>query len=246
MLRVGKVSYANTMPLFYRWKGFELVEGHPSHLVKLLRKGNIGAGIVSSVEYFFNPDIYWVLPGVSISSRGKVCSVLLLSQKPLREIRRIKITSASLTSKFLLRYLLKEVHCVPFKEVEQKEDAFLSIGDEAMRIRNAYPFVYDLGEEWFRSTSLPFVYALFLVRKEVAKEHVQKLHRQIRSCLSSFFKDLKVKRVPLPNDLDQEYFTSCIDYSLTDEHISSLKLFFSFVERETGKPAPETISLFPL
>ena len=53
MIKVGKVSYLNTMPLFYKCDGSEtvLVEGHPSELVDRLRKGEIKAGIVSSVEY---------------------------------------------------------------------------------------------------------------------------------------------------------------------------------------------------
>ncbi|HIQ31291.1 MAG TPA: hypothetical protein EYH49_03905, partial [Aquifex aeolicus] len=66
-MRVGKVSYLNAMPLFYSLRGFEIVEGHPSYLVKLLRSGEIDAGIVSSVEYFFNPQDYYVLPDISIS-----------------------------------------------------------------------------------------------------------------------------------------------------------------------------------
>lgn len=71
--------------------------------------------------------------------------------------------------------------------------AFLVIGDMAMQLnramqlngsmqldesvqlnsppglngQGAFPFVYDLGEEWKRMTRLPFVFALWVVRKEV-------------------------------------------------------------------------------
>jgi len=243
MLRIGKVAYSNTLPLFYSLSGFELVEGHPAELVKLLREGRIDAGIVSSVEYFFNPELYYVLPEVSISSRGKVCSVLLLSKKPIEEVSKVRITPSSMTSRHLLSYILKESYGLSFTEVSEGEDALLSIGDEALRLSDRFPFAYDLGEEWFRKTGLPFVFALFLVRKDAPKGRVLELQEGIRNSLRDFFSDLGAGKL---KDIRVDYFSSCIDYSLTEEHIQSLLRFFTFMERETGKPAPQTISLFPL
>ncbi len=248
MLKVGKVSYLNTLPLFYSLEGFEIIEGHPSELVKALRKGIIDAGIVSSAEYFFNPESYFILPDISISSKGKVCSVLLLSKKPMQKVQRIKITPSSLTSRYLLFYLLKEVYDHEVEEVVEGEDAFLAIGDEALQLRENFPFIYDLGEEWFRTQRLPFVFALFLVRKDAPKERVYKLYEGIKSSLMKFFKDFKTGKVNLPANRGflKEYFSKCIDYGLGEEHLESLKKFFSFMEKETGKPAPKIISLFHL
>jgi chorismate dehydratase len=83
MFKVGKVSYLNTVPLFYRFEDpkIELVEGEPSYLVSLLKDGKIHAGIVSSVEYLFNRSQYRVVPGLCIASKQRVCSVLLFSRK---------------------------------------------------------------------------------------------------------------------------------------------------------------------
>lgn len=246
MLRVGKVSYSNTLPLFYSLKDFDLIEGHPSELVKKLREGEIDAGIVSSVEFFFNPEEYFVLPDISISSRGKVCSVLLLSKRPVKEVKSVRITPNSLTSRYLLGYMLKEVHGVYPEEVTEGEDAFLSIGDEALRLRKDYEFAYDLGEEWFNHTGLPFVFALFLVRKDAPKGRVKELYKEVKTSLKNFFSDLESGRLDLGEDFLKHYLSECIDYNLGKEHLESLKRFFSFMEKETGKPAPETISLFPL
>jgi len=243
---IGKVVYSNTLPLFYSLKGFDIVEGHPAELVKLLREGKIDAGIVSSVEYFFNPELYYVLPNVSISSRGKVCSVLLLSKKPIEEVRKVRITSRSLTSRYLLFYILKEVYRIEFNEVSEGEDALLSIGDDALRLKDSYPFVYDLGEEWFRKTGLPFVFALFLVRKDIDRVEASRLHKALLDSLKNFFSDVNLGRLGKLKNCNVEYLSTCIDYSLTDEHLRSLKKFFTFMEKETGKPAPGTISLFPL
>ena len=246
MLRIGKVSYLNTLPIFYSLKGFEVIEGHPSELVKLLREGRIDAGIVSSAEYFFNPDIYWVLPNVSVSSRGRVCSVLLLSNKPIGEVRRVRITPNSLTSRFLLMYILKENYRLQVEEVSEGEDAFLAIGDEAIELRSSFTYAYDLGEEWFRLTGLPFVFALFLVRRDVPAGPVLDLKEGLDTSVRRFFEDLGSGRLELPGDGEflRSYFSECIDYSLGWEHLRSLGKFFAFMEKETGKPAPETISLF--
>ncbi len=244
MARIGKVSYLNTLPLFYSLEGFDIVEGHPADLVKRLRCGEIQAGIVSSVEYFFNPENYLVLPDVSISSRGRVCSVLLLSKTPIHKVRRVRITPRSLTSRYLLLYILKEIYSLEPEEVVQEEEAVLVIGDEAFERRKEFPYIYDLGEEWFRHTGLPFVFALFLVRRETPEEEIRGLHRGITESIRAFFRDLSSGSVHIPEKLPENYFSECIDYRLEYEHMRSLRTFFSFMEKETGRPAPQTISLF--
>ncbi len=240
MLRIGKVPYLNALPLFHSLRGFDLVEGHPAELVKLLREGKIEGGIVSSVEYFFNPDLYYILPNVSISSREKVCSVLLLSDKPLREIRKIKVTASSLTSRYLISYIFKKIYSITPQEVSSGEEAFLAIGDEALKLKKKYSFTYDLGEEWFKHTKLPFVFALFLIRKDTPEECVRELYKRLQKSLRDFFTNRKV------SPFTQEYVKNCIDYSLKGIHFKSLKKFFAFMEEETGKPAPSSIVLFPL
>ncbi len=244
MLRVGKVSYLNALPFFYSLRGFSVTEGHPAELVKALREGRIDAGIVSSVEYFFNPSDYWVLPDLSISCRGEVRSVLLLSDKEIEKVRRVRITPRSLTSRYLLLFVLRELYGAEVEEVSSGEDGFLVIGDQALHLARSYPHRLDLGEAWYRTTGLPFVFALFLVRKDAPAERVSLLWRALRDSLDRFMADLEEDRVRLPREADAVYFTRCIDYSLKEEHLKSLRKFFSFMERETGKPAPEVISLF--
>ncbi len=243
-MRIGKVSYSNTIPLFYSLKGFDIVEGHPSELVKKLRTGDIDAGIVSSVEVFFNPEDYFILPDMSISSRGRVCSVLLLSKKPVQDIKSVRITPSSLTSRYLLNFILKEVYGKRVSEVPEGEDAVLVIGDDALSLREEYEFACDLGEEWFNHTGLPFVFALFLVRREVPQRDAGRLYREARASVKKFFEDLERGKVRLSDEFLNRYLFECIDYSLGEEHLRSLELFFSFMERETGKPAPEISDLF--
>jgi chorismate dehydratase len=136
MFKVGKVSYLNTVPLFYRFEDpkIEFVDGEPSYLVSLLRDGKIHAGIVSSVEYLFNRSQYRVVSGLCVASKQRVCSVLLLSKRPMLEIKRVYLTPASLTSKILCKHLLEDVYKIKPEYVESREsaDALLLIGDDAL------------------------------------------------------------------------------------------------------------------
>jgi len=172
MLRVGKVYYLNTLPLFefLDCEFVEIVEGSPSELVDLLRKGEIDGGIVSSVEYFLNGEDYCILPDISISSKKKIGSVIIFSEKPLWEVSKFFITPESLTSRIFSLYLLEYIYGVKVEEIESRDEAeaVLLIGDEAISEiqRSTYPFVYDLAEEWYKIFKLPFIFALFLFRKE--------------------------------------------------------------------------------
>ncbi|WP_461830029.1 menaquinone biosynthesis protein [Aquifex sp.] len=232
MLRVGRVSYKNTIPLFYKLSGFEVIEGVPSHLVKLLREGKIDAGIVSSAEYFFNPDKYLILPDISISSRGRVCSVKLFSKVPLEDIRSVRLSDASLTSRYLLFYIFEErLGYLP--EESEDAEAVMLIGDEALEVKE-FPYTYDLAEEWFKIHGLPFVFALFLVRREARTEEVKRLYKGVKESLKEFFKDLAEGEVS-----KDFYFTECIDYSLKEEHIKSLRLFFEYLGKRFKKPVPD-------
>jgi len=231
-MKVGKVSFSNTTPLFYSLEGFEIVEGVPSELVLKLRKGEIGAGIVSSVEYFFNPDLYYILPDISISSRGRVCSVKLFSRKPITEVSGIRITKASITSRYLLYYIFERKYNLPVPPERENGEAMLLIGDEAMEVQD-YPFVYDLGKEWYDLHGLPFVFALFLVRRDVDPKEARILYTKVKESLRKFY------TCGLEREERIYYFKECIDYSLGEEHLKALDLFFGYLEEKMGKEKPK-------
>jgi chorismate dehydratase len=49
------------------------------------------------------------------------------------------------------------------------------MGNEGLRRRGGareYPYIYDLGEEWYQWTSLPFVFVRWLVRKDMDRKAV--------------------------------------------------------------------------
>ncbi|MEI7816126.1 MAG: MqnA/MqnD/SBP family protein [Desulfuromonadales bacterium] len=93
---------------------------------------------------------------------------------------KIRLSSESATSVNLLKILVSQrFGCSCTYEVEQlstttiNDDsaALLLIGDSALRtsFEKSSLFVYDLGDIWSLWTGLPFVFALWLCRKEVAE-----------------------------------------------------------------------------
>jgi len=154
---------------------------HPSALCNKLAAGELDVALVSSFEFLRNP-IYWIVDDVSISSDGPVYSVVVAHRGEIGQIEEIELDPASETSINLLRCLLADlglnpclVHHVAGAPGMTKSAsvcrAQLLIGDQAIYFRRNYPnefSFWDLGEQWKKLFNLPFVYALWLIRPEVA------------------------------------------------------------------------------
>ena len=186
MLRIGEIKYANCTPLFHVLReqfpclGYEFITGVPAKLNRMLLSAEIDVCPSSSIEYANHPDLYSILPQLSISSIGAVASVLLFSKVPIEGLdgHKILLSSESATSVNLLKILLSlrfgclctyEVAHSGVAVVDGDSSALLLIGDSALRASSEESglFVYDLGELWYAWTGYPFVFALWLCRNEV-------------------------------------------------------------------------------
>jgi predicted solute-binding protein len=184
MLRIGCVKYLNARPLIRGWPGAVEFD-HPSALCKRLANGELDVALVSSFEFLRNP-IYRIVDDVSISSDGPVYSVVVAHRGDISEIKEIQLDPASQTAVNLLRCLLKELGlnprfiravlgstgCQPVVSGNLPDTkAWLLIGDQAIRFHEEHASEFqfwDLGEQWQKLVDLPFVYALWLIRPEVA------------------------------------------------------------------------------
>lgn len=196
VLRVGRIPYANLLPIFHGLglsgaeEGVSFVDGHPSELNRKLREGELDLSPSSSIEYAVRPDRYLLCPDISISCRRRVMSVLLLSNGPLRELPPdpIAVTGNSDTSVALLEILLRESMGrgnilvrteLPPEMALRRYPAHLVIGDEAIRavVRGVARHVTDLGEWWWRETGKPFVFALWIAARASWEERRGPLSR---------------------------------------------------------------------
>jgi len=226
-IRLGRLSYKNTLPLFHRVSlpFVELKEGTPFELSRMLDAGLIEGGILSSLYYLQNSSKFVLVPDISISSFGKVGSVLLFSRKPLREIREITPSSESLTSNFITYALFRKFLGQKVSFVPEGGEALLVIGDRALNFpaERDFPYRYDIGELWFKETGLPAVFALFIVPRTWAVENPEKfakLSLELINSRETFFRELN--NLNLSEDL-KRYLLN-LDYRFREEHLKSLEL----------------------
>ncbi|HYE30531.1 MAG TPA: menaquinone biosynthesis protein, partial [Methylomirabilota bacterium] len=183
--RVGSVPFLNAVPLT---RGLEeqIQFLPPSELARRLQRKELDAALVSITEPLLNPG-YWILDGVAVASLGEVKSVFLAHRGSIEQITEVHCDTASLTSVNLLRVLLAErglaprfVPLDPSVSPEKAPDALLLIGDRAIEFLRGKPQhqIWDLGAAWLELTKLPFVYAVWAIRKDVPG--VERLARELR------------------------------------------------------------------
>ncbi|MDA8412885.1 MAG: menaquinone biosynthesis protein [Desulfobacteraceae bacterium] len=256
MLRIGRIEYANCTPIFRALQEYEpgldykLVGGVPARLNAMLCAGLIDVCPSSSIEYARHSEHYLILPHLSISSVGAVGSVLLFSRVPLKELdrRNILLSSESATSVNLLKILLEKrfgcrcnykVHTSSFYEALREAPALLLIGDAALRASILDPdlLVYDLGQLWHEWTGLPFVFALWLCRRQVAIDrYAEVADLTERLAWSKYHAGENLQSIAedspeaswMGADRLEAYWRDNISYDLDDRHLEGLILFYRY------------------
>jgi chorismate dehydratase len=160
MIRLGRISYVNMAPVFYRLDAeVEEVQGVPTDLNRRLVAGDIDLAPISSIEYARNAATLRILPRLCVSSEGAVDSIQLVSKVPLERVRVVAVTPESATSVVLTKVLIPDAEHVPLGE---EAEAKLLIGDAALKSAFEDPTPhYDLGRLWLERTGLPMVFAVW-------------------------------------------------------------------------------------
>lgn len=256
-LRLGRIDFLNVLPIYYALEAgivanpCELVPGDPSRLNELCASGGLDISPVSSIEYARRADLYHIVPELSISSVGEVKSVLLLSRMPVERLdgRKILLSAKSQTSVGLLKALCKLRYgveprfetgsCLECFLESTLPDACLAIGDEALRLAASglYANVLDLGAAWLEWTGLPFVFAVWVLRKEVVAEKNAQLPPAIEALLASKRWGLanigRICKLAAETGLMQvsqfEEYYRCLKYDFNEPERKGLEMFYSFL-----------------
>jgi len=252
-IRIGKIIYTNTWPIFHflNFNNLEekvsLIPQIPAQLNQAMRKGDIDIGAISSFAYAESFNDYYLLPNLSVSALGKVNSILLFSKKPLKELNNstIALPNSSATSTNLLKIILHYYERITpnyfvlnpnLNNMMENADAALLIGDDAIkakRINHTY-LVYDLGEEWFNRTKKWMTFAVFAVRKQIIDYNQDLLNeiylRFLQSKKEGLMKieEIIAEAINVVGDENifwTSYFNN-LSYDLTAEQISGLNYYF--------------------
>lgn len=264
-MRLGRIPWINCLPVTGAIdRGIvrvdaELVTGTASELNDLLAAGELDASVVSAVEYARHAAKYHLLPDLAVSADGAVHSVALFSRRPVEDLDGVTVlrTASSRTSVLLLELLcLRRWGVRPtFATVRAESadlealaglphEAVLVIGDAALqlRARETYAWVYDLGTEWKAWTGLPFVFAVWAVRRELPLPAVHALHRQLLASRAWGLAHLDLLAADasgttgVAEETCRAYLGS-LEYALGGAELEGLTTFFHRLARERLAPA---------
>src|SRR5215472_10345838 len=265
-LRISAISFLNTAPLMWDFEQggrarelaqhFDISYTVPSQCAEQLKAGSADIGIIPVAAYTTVPDLV-VVPGVSIAAKSAVRSILLVSKVPAEKIRNVATDDSSRTSSALVEvFLRKFVGTAPgftrqppnLEEMLRWHDAALLIGDPALQANTDGYHVYDLAEQWQRWTGRPFVFAFWAVRKAGLAEprpeiNIARVLQQSRDHGLQHIPEIVsawAPRLGLSEKLVADYLAENVDYSLDQENLEGLRLFYRYAaEMKVLPPAPD-------
>jgi chorismate dehydratase len=253
-MHLSAVSYLNTRPLVWGMMAgpqqgkAQLDFDLPSVCAERLAGNQVDVGLVPVIEAA--RQHLTQIGTLGIACRGPVRSILLLSKVPIPEIRTLALDSSSRSSVMLARIILKEGYKVQpethamapdLTAMLGKADAALIIGDPALRIDPDATglLALDLGEEWYKLTALPMVFAIWAGRQKQPEleEVLEASYLFGKQNLS----DIVLRESPERNiwpGLAYEYLNSLIQYELTEDFQRGMKLYIEHaIKMEEQLPA---------
>ncbi len=250
---MGKISYINASPVFYgldrgllpSW--LKMVSDVPSALNKKIITGEIKISPISAAAYAMNHNDLLLLPDLSISCHGPVLSVLLASNHPIENLdnKKVVFSPETASAASFLKMIFSQKKITPQFEVRPVNDcqaisnyadAVLVIGDTALTQPWDIVFEYciDLGQLWYEMTQMPFVFAVWVVRRSFAKKRpkrVKKIHDLLLTSKSQGYRHLDQiiqagqKKLNINSTIVTRYF-DLLYCDLDNEKIKAMGMFF--------------------
>ncbi len=244
--RIGSVPYLNAVPLT-RGIEHQTLFKPPSELADMLDRDELDAALVSVTEVLLK-DRYDILDGVAVAALGEVMSVFVAHRAPIEEAREIWCDKASLASLNLLKVLLAEKGLKPeLKQLEsydeaKEKDCVLLIGNPAIAFRRAEHDheLWDLGAAWYELTQLPFVFAVWAIRRGV--KNASKLCAELRDAKDFGMDTLDfiiADRSDYDREFRQDYLGWHIHYHMGSDEKRGLMKFVELLDKHGLGPVYE-------
>ncbi len=268
---MGRISYINASPVYYgldhglapSW--LRLVTDVPAALNRQILQGDVDISPISAAHYAVNHQSLLLLPDLSISCHGPVMSVLCASNVPLDSLggKTVMLTKESATAASFLKMIFAQRGVTPafvsgsvgnIDQIPSDVEAVLVIGDAALTQPWAQRFSYcfDLGEIWYDMTGMPFVFAVWAVRKEIAAEHPKAVTRALEllwASRESGYSHLDTviaagqAKLGLPGALIEKYYQHLF-CDLDASKIEAMTRFFDILSREKILTYPVEVTFF--
>ena len=246
-IKISAVSYVNTYPFIYGLenssirKKIILQKDYPSLCARNLAEGRVDIGLVP-IAIIPELDFYEIVSEYCIGANKKVRSVILVSNSPLKKIKRIFLDYQSETSVNLVKILAAyfwniDVQWLPTtkgfeNKITNNQDGAVLIGNRSFTAEKRFIYIYDLADEWRKFTGLPFVFAAWVANKQIDREFIETFDSALRYGINHLDKVIKYfANNQLPEGVDfKSYLTINIDYHLDEKKFKAMELFFQYLE----------------
>lgn len=192
---MGKITYINASPVYYGLDNgmipdwLTLVPDVPAALNRQIKTGQIDISPISAAFYAMNHEELLILPDLSISCNGDVLSVICVSNYSLDELsgRTVMFSNESASAASFMRMIFAQRNLRPefrvgpvgnLSDIPDGIDAVMVIGDAALNLpwESRFSHRFDLGGIWYEMTGLPFVFAVWVVRKAFAGQFPERVN----------------------------------------------------------------------
>ena len=241
-LVVGAVNYLNTVPLVHRLGELlpraEFDFDYPSRLADKLADGRLDVALAPCIELARHPE-WSIVSTACIGCRGPVLSVKILFRRPPAEVTTLALDEGSRTSAVLAQILLADrfgvrprLQPLPLASspLDSTADAVLVIGDRAIRSPvEGFCEAWDLGEEWTRTTGLPFVFAVWAARPGIDASELEPALDAARDLGLSELETIATEQstaMDLPRPLVLQYLCDNLNFYLDAPARRGLDLYF--------------------
>lgn len=258
-ISIGKISYINASPIYFGldhgllpdW--LTLHPDVPSELNRQIISGEIPLSPISAAFYARHHKELLILPELSISCNGRVMSVILATHYPMNQLsgKTVLLSRESASAAAFLQMIFHQQNIQANyltgqvsnpSEIANKVDAALIIGDNALihPWHENFAHVIDLGQLWHDMTNLPFVFALWVVRKDFARAHpaiVKKIHKLLLESKVMGYQHIMeiIKTASQKLKLDQQIVKQYFDLlfcDLDEKKIEAMGVFFDYMYRQ--------------
>lgn len=236
-IRVSAVSYTNTYPFLngiHKSKVIDQIDlsvDNPSACAQKVIDDEADIGIIPTAALLSLPE-YYINTDYCIGTEGAVDSVFIFANKPIEEVRTLRLDKQSRTSNGLARVLIKnywkkEVKLVTDESIEP--DAYVLIGDRTFGKKQSVPYSYDLGKEWFNFTGLPFAFALWVSNKKLPESFIEQFNTALAYGVEHAT-DV-IAGLPQFEGFDYtRYLTQHLDFHLTDRKREAVRLYLDYLK----------------
>jgi len=255
-IKIGKISYINDAPVYFGldhgllppW--LEMVSDVPAVLNEKIKTGQIKISPVSAAFYAMNHREFLLLPDLSISCDGRVMSVILASNYKIDDLdaKKVIFSKESASAAAFLKMIFRRKKVSPIFEVGATNnyqkmaldaDAALIIGDAALLHpwEEVFNYCIDLGQLWHDMTKLPFVFAVWVVRRSFAAKNpylTRKIHQLLLTSKDLGYRnidkviDAGTNKLGLERSVIKEYF-DLLYCDLDAKKIKAMALFFDYL-----------------